>query len=48
LRAHQCAVAKLLLIILVVTGLANSLVADRSQAPLLVDNATASPLDARP
>jgi hypothetical protein len=43
-------VTKLLLKIAAVVGLANSLASERSQPPLLIDNAPASatPLDAQP
>jgi hypothetical protein len=43
-------VAKLLLIVVAVVGFANSLAAERSEPPLLIDDAapTATPLDAQP
>jgi len=47
LSAQHRAVTKLLLIVLAFIALANSLAADRSAPPLLIDNAgSPTPLDA--
>jgi hypothetical protein len=48
LAAQHRVVTKLLLIVLAVAGLANWIVGDRPEPPLLIDNAQASaPLDAQ-
>jgi hypothetical protein len=47
LSAQHCAVTKLLLLALAVIAIANWFAGDRSEPPLLIDNAQATaPLDA--